>query len=136
MSTATHAAPHAQRRHWLLHAFTTVNHKDIGVMYLINALVFFFIGGLMAWVIRAELAQPGYQFVDGAFFNQMTAMHATLMIFFAVIPALIGFGNYFVPIMIGSPDMAFPRLNNWSFWLLPFAGLLMMGSSGKVLVTF
>lgn len=128
MSTATHAAPHAQRRHWLLHAFTTVNHKDIGVMYLINALVFFFIGGLMAWVIRAELAQPGYQFVDGGFFNQMTAMHATFMIFFAVIPALIGFGNYFVPIMIGSPDMAFPRLNNWSFWLLPFAGLLMMGS--------
>lgn len=122
-----HAAAHTgAKRHWLMHALTTVNHKDIGKMYLISALIFFFIGGLMALVIRAELAMPGYQYVDGSFFNQMTAMHATFMIFFAVIPGLIGFGNYFVPIMIGSPDMAFPRLNNWSFWLMPFSGLLML----------
>ncbi|PIZ31648.1 MAG: cytochrome c oxidase subunit I [Alphaproteobacteria bacterium CG_4_10_14_0_8_um_filter_53_9] len=111
-----------------LHYLTTVNHKEIGVMYLMNSLVFFFIGGIMALIIRTELAAPGHQFVDGAFFNQMTAMHATFMIFFAIIPALIGLGNYFVPIMIGSPDMAFPRLNNWSFWLMPFSGALMLGS--------
>jgi cytochrome c oxidase subunit 1 len=96
-NAVTHNAPHT-KQNWLMHALTTVNHKDIGKMYLISALIFFFIGGLMALVIRAELAQPGYQFVDGAFFNQMTAMHATFMIFFAIIPGLIGFGNYFVPI--------------------------------------
>jgi len=125
MATST---PHAAKRNWLLHALTTVNHKDIGKMYMISSLMFFFIGGLMAMVIRSELAQPGYQFVSGATFNEMTAMHATFMIFFAIIPGLIGFGNYFVPIMIGSPDMAFPRLNNWSFWIMPFAGLLMICS--------
>mgnify|MGYP006270325545 CR=1 FL=1 len=103
---------------------TTVDHKDIGIMYLISALFFLFLGGALAWVIRAELAAPGYQLVDGAFFNQMTAMHASIMIFFVIIPAFIGFANYFVPIMIGAPDMAFPRLNNWAFWLLPFAGLM------------
>ncbi len=103
---------------------TTVDHKDIGIMYLISALIFLFLGGALAWVIRAELAMPGYQLVDGAFFNQMTAMHASIMIFFVIIPAFIGFANYFVPIMIGAPDMAFPRLNNWAFWLLPFAGLM------------
>jgi cytochrome c oxidase subunit 1 len=116
------------RKRGILYYLTTVNHKDIGLMYLTSALVFFFIGGLMAEVIRLELFQPGYQFVQGDFFNQMTAMHATFMIFFAIIPALTGFANYFVPIMIGSPDMAFPRLNNWSFWILPPAGLLMLGS--------
>ena len=112
----------------LMYYLTTTNHKDIGQMYLMSALMFFFIGGIMALIIRAELAQPGYQFVDGHFFNQMTAMHATFMIFFAIIPGLIGFGNYLVPIMIGSPDMAFPRLNNWSFWIMPFSGALMLAS--------
>ncbi len=127
-TTAAVRAPHSGKRNWFLNALTTVNHKDIGLMYLMNSLVFFFIGGILAWVIRLELAEPGLQFVSGAVFNQMTAMHATFMIFFAIIPALIGFGNYFVPIMIGSPDMAFPRLNNWSFWLMPFAGMLMLSS--------
>lgn len=109
-------------------ALTTVNHKDIGKMYLCNALVFLFIGGFMAWVIRAELAMPGQQFVDGQMFNQMTAMHASIMIFFVIIPAFVGFANYFMPIMIGSPDMAFPRLNNFSFWLVPISGLLAASS--------
>lgn len=118
---------HGQKKGFLYY-LTTVNHKDIGKLYLMSALTFFFVGGLMAEIIRLELFQPGQQFVSPEFFNQMTAMHATFMIFFAIIPALTGFANYFVPIMIGSPDMAFPRLNNWSFWILPFAGLLMMGS--------
>lgn len=111
-----------------LHLLTTVNHKDIGKMYLISALIFLFVGGAMAMVIRAELAQPGIQFVNGDLFNQMTAMHATFMIFFVLVPAFIGFGNYVVPMMIGAPDMAFPRLNNWTFWILPFSALLMVGS--------
>lgn len=135
---------HAPRRKGFLYYLTTTNHKDIGVMYLLTALNFFLIGGLFAWFIRAELAQAGYQLVNRAvdvtvlgttlftlnfsadFFNQMTAMHATFMIFFAIIPAFIGLANYFAPIMIGAPDMAFPRLNNWSFWILPFSGLLML----------
>ncbi|MDD9911776.1 MAG: cytochrome c oxidase subunit I [Alphaproteobacteria bacterium] len=111
-----------------LYYLTTVNHKDIGMMYLMQALTFLFVGGFMAWIIRAELAQPGLQFVDGQTFNQMTAMHASVMIFFVIIPAFAGFANYFMPIMIGSPDMAFPRLNNWSFWIMPFSAMLAVGS--------
>lgn len=118
----------SENKKGFLHYLTTVDHKEIGKMYLISALMFFFIGGLMAWMIRLELFEPGQQLISPDMFNQMTAMHATFMIFFAIIPGLVGFGNYFVPIMVGSPDMAFPRLNNWSFWILPFAGALMLGS--------
>ncbi len=107
---------------------TTVNHKDIGKMYLMSSLLFLFIGGFMAWVIRAELAAPGLQLVDGQMFNQMTAMHASIMIFFVIIPAFTGIANYFAPILIGSPDMAFPRLNNWSFWILPMSAILAVAS--------
>ena len=141
---AGHHASHPKKS--LLYYLTTVNHKDIGVMYLMSALTFFLIGGVMALFIRAELMHAGYQLLgkpltllhfgswswtvtfSPEFFNQMTAMHATFMIFFAIIPALIGLGNYAVPMLIGSPDMAFPRLNNWSFWIMPFAGLLMLSS--------
>lgn len=115
-------------RKGVMHYLTTVNHKDIGIMYLVFALANLFVGGLMAWMMRLELAQPGYQFVDGQFFNQMTAMHASVMIFMVIIPAFTGFANYFAPIMIGAPDMAFPRLNNWSFWVLPFSALLAVSS--------
>jgi cytochrome c oxidase subunit 1 len=108
-----------------LYYLTTVNHKDIGIMYLWSALFFFFLGGLLALGIRLELAMPG-QLLDPNLYNQLTAMHATFMIFFAIIPAFIGFANYILPIQVGSPDMAFPRLNNWTFWILPPAGLLMM----------
>jgi len=102
---------------WL---FTT-NHKDIGTLYLIFSLTMFFTGGLMALVIRAELFQPGLQFVDPQFFNSMTTMHALLMVFGAVMPAFVGLANWLIPMMIGAPDMALPRMNNWSFWILPFA---------------
>ena len=109
-------------KRWL---FTT-NHKDIGTMYLIFSLVMFFTGGAMAMVIRAELFQPGLQFVDPGFFNSMTTMHALIMVFGAVMPAWVGFANWMVPLMIGAPDMALPRMNNWSFWILPIAfGLLL-----------
>ena len=106
--------------------FYSTNHKDIGTLYLIFALVMFFVGGSMAMVIRAELFQPGLQLVDPSFFNQMTTMHALVMIFGAVMPAFVGLGNWMIPLMIGAPDMALPRMNNWSFWILPFAITLLL----------
>ncbi|HWP94905.1 MAG TPA: cytochrome c oxidase subunit I [Gammaproteobacteria bacterium] len=130
MSTATMAHAHHDDHHgpargFLRWVFTT-NHKDIGTLYLVFSLVMFFIGGTMAMVIRAELFQPGMQFVDPMFFNQMTTMHALIMVFGAVMPAFVGFANWMIPMMIGAPDMALPRLNNWSFWLLPFAFTLLL----------
>lgn len=109
---------------WL---FST-NHKDIGTMYLIFALTMFFIGGAMAMVIRAELFQPGLQFVEPLFFNQMTTIHALIMIFGAVMPAGVGLANWMIPIMIGAPDMALPRMNNMSFWILPLAFTMLLGT--------
>ncbi|HET6604666.1 MAG TPA: cytochrome c oxidase subunit I [Xanthomonadaceae bacterium] len=107
---------------WL---FTT-NHKDIGTLYLVFSLVMFLVGGSMALVIRAELFQPGMQLVHPEFFNQMTTMHALVMIFGAVMPAFVGLANWMIPLMIGAPDMALPRMNNWSFWILPFAFTLLL----------
>ena len=128
MSTATHAehGDHGHHPTGLLRWLTTTNHKDIGTMYLVFSLVMFFVGGAMALVIRAELFQPGLQFVDPAFFNQMTTMHALIMIFGAVMPAFVGLANWMVPLQVGAPDMALPRLNNWSFWILPFAFTLLL----------
>jgi len=109
-------------KRWL---FTT-NHKDIGTLYLLFALVMFFVGGLMAMVIRLELMLPGLQYVDPQFYNSMVTLHALIMIFGAVMPAAVGFANWMIPIMIGAPDMALPRMNNWSFWILPFAFSLLL----------
>src|SRR5258705_322600 len=88
----------------------------------------FFAGGMMALVIRAELYEPGLQLVNPDFFNQMTTSHGLIMIFGAIMPAFVGFANWQIPMMIGAPDMAFARLNNWSFWLLPFAATLLIGA--------
>jgi cytochrome c oxidase subunit 1 len=99
----------------------TTNHKDIGTLYLVFSLIMFLIGGMFAFVIRAELFQPGMQLVDPNFFNQMTTMHGLVMVFGAVMPGFVGLANWQVPLMIGAPDMALPRMNNWSFWILPFA---------------
>ena len=107
---------------------TTTNHKDIGTMYLVFALIMFFVGGAMALIIRAELFVPGLQLVDPQFFNSMTTMHALIMIFGAVMPAFTGLANWMIPLMIGAPDMALPRLNNWSFWILPFAFLMLLST--------
>src|SRR6266851_242671 len=105
---------------------TTTNHKDIGTLYLWFSFIMFMTGGAMAMVIRAELFSPGLQIVDPDFFNQMTTMHGLIMVFGAIMPAFVGFANWQIPMMIGAPDMAFARLNNWSFWLLPFAASLLV----------
>lgn len=111
-------------KRWL---FTT-NHKDIGTLYLWLALISFFVAGAMALVIRAELFQPGHRLVDPNFFNQMTTLHGLVMLFGVVMPAFTGMANWQIPMMIGAPDMALPRLNNWSFWILPFAFLLLFST--------
>jgi cytochrome c oxidase subunit 1 len=110
----------------LLRWVFTTNHKDIGTLYMLFALAMLFVGGGMAMIIRLELLQPGLQFVDPHFFNQMTTVHALAMIFGAVMPAAVGFANWQIPLMIGAPDMALPRLNNWSFWILPFAFTMLL----------
>jgi cytochrome c oxidase subunit 1 len=115
--------PHGWRR-WVY----ATNHKDIGTMYLVFAGLMFFIGGAMAMVIRAELFKPGMQFVDPQLFNSMTTMHALLMIFGAVMPAWTGLANWMIPMQVGAPDMALPRLNNFSFWILPFAFTLLLST--------
>jgi len=107
---------------------TTTNHKDIGTLYLWFSLIMFFIGGAMALIIRAELFQPGIQIVDPMFFNSMTTMHAIVMIFGVVMPAFVGLANWMIPMMIGAPDMAMPRMNNWSFWIMPFAFTIMLST--------
>jgi cytochrome c oxidase subunit 1 len=104
------------------------DHKVIGIQYIVTTFVFFFIGGLLAMGIRAELAQPGTQIVDPQTFNGLFSTHAAIMIFLFVIPVFAGIANYVLPLMIGAPDMAFPRLNALSFWLLPFAGILFLAS--------
>ncbi|WP_369832180.1 cytochrome c oxidase subunit I [Moritella sp. Urea-trap-13] len=116
-----HGAPKGYKR-WL---FST-NHKDIGSLYLWFSLTMFFIGGAMAMIIRAELFQPGLQLIEPNFFNQMTTSHGLIMVFGAVMPAFVGLANWMLPLMIGAPDMALPRMNNWSFWILPFAFSLLL----------
>ena len=103
----------------------TVDHKRIGVMYIGMALLFLVIGGIEATIMRIQLALPNNDFVSPQVFNRMFTMHGTTMIFFVAMPILFGFGNYAVPLMIGARDMAFPRLNAFSFWLTLFGGLLL-----------
>jgi cytochrome c oxidase subunit 1 len=107
---------------------TTTSHKDIGTLYLLFALLMFLVGGSMAMLIRAELFQPGLQLMQPLFFNQLVTLHALVMIFGAVMPAFVGLANWQIPLMIGAPDMALPRMNNWSFWILPFAFAMLLST--------
>ena len=107
---------------------TTTNHKDIGTLYLWFSCIMFFVGGFMALLIRTELSQPGLVLVQPEFYNQMVTLHGLIMIFGVVMPATVGLANWQIPLMIGAPDMALPRMNNWSFWLLPFAFALLLST--------
>ena len=118
-----HHGPPAGLMRWV----KTTNHKDIGTLYLWFSFTMFLVGGCLALTIRAELFQPGLQIVNPEFFNQLTTMHGIIMVFGAIMPAFVGFANWMIPMQIGAPDMAFARMNNWSFWLLvPAASLLII----------
>ena len=121
----TEPLPSVGENQGLLTWIASVDHKQIGIMYLICTVVFFVVGGLEALVMRIQLAQPEMSFISPEVYNQMFTMHGTTMIFFVVMPFLIGIGVYLVPLMIGARDMAFPRLNALSFWLFVLGGILM-----------
>src|SRR4051794_12781710 len=105
---------------------STTDPKDIAILYLVTSFGFFLIGGLMAMLIRAELAQPGLQILSVDQYNQLFTMHGTIMLLLYATPILFGFANYIVPLQIGAPDVAFPRLNAFSYWLFLFGGLIVL----------
>src|SRR6202041_173178 len=119
----------------LIHEWvTTVDHKRLGLLYIAYALIFLIVGGIEATVLRLQLIRPHNNLVSPQVFNRMFTMHGTTMIFFVVMPMLFGFANYLIPLMIGARDMAFPRLNAFSFWVTAFGGLLLyfslLGANG------
>jgi cytochrome c oxidase subunit 1 len=116
------ARPIGERLHdWVV----TVDHKKLGILYILYALFFLVVGGVEAIIMRIQLIVPHNHFVSPQVFNRMMTMHGTTMIFFMVMPILFGFGTYLIPLMIGARDMAFPRLNAFSFWMTAFGGLLL-----------
>src|ERR1700734_3142326 len=121
-TVARDARPIGERLHdWVI----TVDHKKLGILYIIYGLIFLVIGGMEATIMRIQLIVPHNHFVSPQVFNRMFTMHGTTMIFFVVMPILFGFGTYLIPLMIGARDMAFPRLNAFSFWMTAFGGVLL-----------
>src|SRR6202023_437464 len=117
----TQARPAGGIMWWLV----TGDHKKIGILYLYTTFAFFLVGGLFALLMRTQLAVGNNHFLAPQTYNEIMTLHGTTMIFLWIIPVFSGFGNYFVPLMIGARDMAFPRINALSFWLLPLGGLVM-----------
>lgn len=113
---------------WIGRWILTTNAKDIGSLYLWLACVMFFFAGFMALLIRAELFHPGMQLMNPDQYNELVTLHGLIMIFGVVMPAFVGLANWQIPVMIGAPDMALPRLNNWSFWILPFAFAILLST--------
>ncbi|WP_432850361.1 aa3-type cytochrome oxidase subunit I [Amycolatopsis sp. CA-161197] len=133
--TVTRPVPVPLRPAWrgpkggqILKIARTTDHKTIGVLYLSTSFAFFLIGGLTALLMRTELAQPGMQFLSPEQYNQLFTMHGTIMLLLYATPNLFGFANFVVPLQIGSPDVAFPRLNAFSYWLYLFGGLIVISS--------
>jgi cytochrome c oxidase subunit 1 len=130
----THAATHHDdhhddKPHGFLHRWVfSTNHKDIGTLYLLFSFIMVCVGATFSGVIRTELMKPGLQFVQPYFFNEMTTLHALVMIFGAIMPGFVGLANWMIPLQIGAPDMALPRMNNWSFWILPFAFFMLLST--------
>jgi len=106
---------------WLV----TVDHKRVGILYIATSIVFFFAGGVLALLMRAQLATPGESIITRDRYDEVMTMHGTTMIFLVVVPIFAGFGNYLVPLMIGARDMAFPRLNALSYWLFLLGGIVL-----------
>src|SRR3954464_11726087 len=136
MATTTIPAPLGERltRIWdtapgLYGVLATVDHKIIGRRYLVTSVVFLLLGGLEAAMIRAQLAAPDMHLVSPERYNQLFTMHGVTMIFWYAAPILSGFANYLIPLMIGARDMAFPRLNAFTYWTFLFSGLLLYGGS-------
>src|SRR5436309_9991071 len=115
-------------KRWL----TTTNHKEIGILYIVTSFSFFVAGGVMALLMRTNLAFPGASIVDNATYNRLFSTHGTVMIFLFIIPVLTGFSNYFVPLLIGAKDMAYPRINALGYWMIPPAGALILLGSAPV----
>jgi cytochrome c oxidase subunit I len=113
---------------WRDYFRVNTDHKVIGIQYVVTSFFFMLVGGMLAMVVRAELAAPGAQFVSSNAYNGMFSVHASLMIFLFIIPVFAGLANFVLPLMIGAPDMAFPRLNALSYWMLPVAGAMMTAS--------
>ncbi|RCW72498.1 cytochrome c oxidase subunit I [Pseudorhodoferax soli] len=120
-----HALPHGWAR-WL----GATNHKDIGTLYLLFSFAMLMVGGVFALALRAELLQPGLQLLNPDLYNQLVTMHGLVMVFGAIMPAFVGFANWMLPLQIGASDMAFARMNNFSFWLLAVAGVALLASFG------
>jgi cytochrome c oxidase subunit 1 len=113
---------------WKDYFRVNTDHKVIGIQYVTTTIFFFLAGGLLALLVRAELARPESDFFDTQTYNELFTVHASLMIFLFIIPAFAGLANFVVPLMLGAPDMAFPRLNALSYWLLPIAGIMLLAS--------
>jgi cytochrome c oxidase subunit I len=127
MSTFTAAVPKPDsvKHHGLLHWFTTLDHKEIGKLYMVTSLFWFVVAGCLALAMRVQLARPNAPYLSPTTYNQTFTLHGTTMIFFVVVPVLLGFSVYFVPLMIGARDMAFPRLNSLGYWVFALGGFLL-----------
>ena len=127
-SQPTATRPHPVRKNpkgsTLLRLLRTTDHKQIGLLYMVTSMGFFLIGGLMALMMRGELSRPGLQFISQEQYNQLFTMHGTIMLLLYATPIAFGFANYVLPLQIGSPDVAFPRLNAFSYWLFLLGGLI------------
>ena len=126
ITTSPYPARRAAKGSVLLKMLRTTDPKDIAILYLVTSFAFFMVGGAMALLIRGELAVPGQQFLSNEQYNQLFTMHGTIMLLLYATPILFGFANYIVPLQIGAPDVAFPRLNAFSYWLFLFGALIVM----------